>query len=49
MIENLQAFVWIVRHVQFVFFTTKDTKLTKLGEIYSETFVLFASPSKIAE
>jgi len=27
----LQVFVWVMRHVRFFLFTTKDTKRTKFG------------------
>jgi len=48
---GLQASVWIMCHVQFVLFTTKSTKDTKVRMISKgglqtrpyETFVLFVS------
>jgi len=39
----LQAFLWITCHVQFVFFTTKSTKDTKVPDKKTPNFVLFVS------
>jgi len=38
----VQAFVWIMCHVQFVLFTTKSTKDTKVLDKKTPNFVLFA-------
>jgi len=39
----LQAFVWITCHVEFVLFTTKSTKDTKVPDKKTPNFVLFVS------
>jgi hypothetical protein len=40
---ELQTFVWTMRQVQFVLFTTKITKDTKGSMIRTPNFVLFVS------